>query len=107
MQLSELQFEVLNTMADDYEDIEQIYISANKLLLDERRPAIRFPLSVLIDEVNAMLAAGLIEAKISSDERLAPLDTINPGALHHYWFCPTESGRRAWKAHPNEEAASG
>jgi hypothetical protein len=65
--LTELQFTILDGMADDYEDAEQLYIYANRKLREEQQIAIdspnmllcvRFPLRELIDEVGNMLRDG-------------------------------------------------
>ncbi len=110
--LSELQFKILDGMADDFEDIERLYLYVNRQLDKERSAGLDFPLMVirerfplrdLIDEIGHMLQQGYIEAMISNDESIAPLRPLNVSALHHYWFGPTAKGKRAWKAHPTEE----
>lgn len=104
MKLTELQITILDGMSDDYEDIEQLYLYANRTGVEGRQsnmqvaqisPGIRFPLRELVDEIAHLLREGYIEAKYSNDEELAPLQPINAGALHHYWFGPTEKGKRA------------
>src|SRR6267142_2077068 len=79
--LTELQFAILNGMADDYEDVEQLYLNANREFAEEKLSSVqlprtlvqvRFPLRDIVDETN-MLREGYIEAKYSNDEGLAPL----------------------------------
>jgi hypothetical protein len=41
--LSELQFTILDGMADDYEDLEQLYLHANREFSDEEQANIQFP----------------------------------------------------------------
>jgi hypothetical protein len=93
-------------MADDYEDVEQLYLFANVDSAAERGAgiafprqllAIRFPLREMIDKIANMLREGYIEAKYSNDAELAPLHLINFSALHHYWFGATEKGLQGWK----------
>lgn len=109
-ELTELQYLILDGMADDYENIEQLYLYANRDWDEEKRLGVEFPLKVyrdhmLIDEVAAMLHDGHIEAKYSNDENIAPLEPLDFTLLHHYWFGPTAKGLRAWEAH--RQAASG
>ena len=111
--LTELQFTILNGMADDYEDLEQLFLYANRDVSEEEQTHIqfprvlvevRFPLRDLIDEIGNLLRAGFIEAKYSNDEQVAPLRPVDFAALHHYWFDATEKGTRAWKAHSGYES---
>jgi hypothetical protein len=113
--LSELQFNILDGMADDFEDIERLYLYANRQFDEERRAGLEFPLMVirerfplrdLVDEIGRMLQQGYIEAMISNDERIAPQGPVNFAALHHYWFGPTAQGKRAWKAHPTKNRST-
>ena len=106
--LSELQFVILDGMADDYENIEQLYLYANRDFAEEERLGIEpprmvvrdhHPLHTIIDEIAAMLEEEYIEAKYSNDEDFAPLRPLDFAVLHHYWFGATEKGRRAWEAH--------
>lgn len=107
--LTKLQFEILDAMADDYENIEQIYLCANREFVKEREVGLDSPLIIVeankyllhdvIDELTDMLEEGYIKAKYSNDESVAPLDSVNLAALHHYWFGPTEKGQRAWDAY--------
>ena len=108
MKLTELQFEILDGMTDDYEDVEQLYLYANRNFEAERRLNVsmplmivgtRFPLRDVIDEVRNLLERGLVRAKYSNDESAAPLSPVNVAALHHYWFGATAIGTEAWKAH--------
>jgi hypothetical protein len=107
-ELTELQFKILDGMADDHEDIEQLYLYANRDFAAESEIGIdsprwlievRFPLCELIDEIARMLREGYIEAKYSNDEALAPISTLNFSLLHYYWFGPTDKGQCAWKAY--------
>ena len=109
--LTELQFWILDGMADDYEDIEQLYLYANRRFSEEDQRnvefplilvEVRFPLRDVWDEVAKMLRQGLVEALISNDEQIAPLRPLNLAALHHYWFRATERGAEAWKAYQSE-----
>jgi hypothetical protein len=106
--LTELQFAILNGMADDYEDVEQLYLNANREFAEEKLASVqlpqalvqvRFPLRDIVDEITNMLRQGHIEAKYSNDEELAPLRPIDSGALHHYWFGATDKGTQARKAY--------
>jgi hypothetical protein len=115
--LTALQFAILDGMADDYEDLEQLYLSANREFSEEEQQNIwfprmlvqvRFPLRDLIDEIGSMLSEGYIKVKYSSDDRGSPFDeqgVPDLAALHHYWFGATEKGTRAWKAHLAHEAS--
>jgi hypothetical protein len=104
--LTELQFTILDGMADDYEDVEQLYLYANGEFAEEianvqfprMLAQVRFPLRDIVDEITNMLREGYIEAKYSNDEQLAPLRPIDLTALHHYWFGATGKGMQAWKA---------
>jgi len=111
--LNELQLTILDGMADDYEDVEQLYLYVNGDFSEEERANIqyprmllqvRFPLRDLIDEISTLLNEGYIEVKYSNRERGAPFN--EPGKpirpvdfteLHHYWFGATEKGTQAWK----------
>jgi len=111
-QLTEIQFEILDAMTDDYEDIEQIYLYANREFVKERELGVDSPLIIveinryllhdMIDELTGMLSDGYVKAKYSNDESIAPLDPINLASLHHYWFGWTEKGQRAWDAYRHE-----
>jgi hypothetical protein len=105
--LTELQLTILDGMADDYEDVEQLYLYANRVPAEEEHANIRFPrmlvqvsfhLRDLVDEITNMLHQGYIEAKYSNDEEVAPLNPPNVALLHHYWFGATDKGTELWKA---------
>ena len=107
--LTELQFTILDGMADDFEDVEQLYLHANRDHAAEEQAGVqfpqmlvqvRFPLRDIIDEIVNMLREGYIKANVSNDEELAPLRPLNFTLLHHYWFGPTRRGQEAWKNHP-------
>jgi hypothetical protein len=108
--LTELQFLLLDGMADDYEDIEQLYLFANRDLAEEKRAKIEqphkilrdeYPLREIVDEIALMIQKEYVFAKYSNDEQVAPLSPLNTALLHHYWFGATEKGIRAWKAFQN------
>jgi hypothetical protein len=107
-QLTELQFTILDGMADDAEDIEQLYLFANRRFAEESSSNIQFPcmlvevrfaLRDICDEMAEMVHEGYIEAKYSNDERIAPLCPLDFTALHHYWFGPTAKGTTAWNGY--------
>jgi hypothetical protein len=113
--LTQLQFVMLDGMADDYEDVEQLYLFANRAFAEEKHAGIRrphrllrdqYPLREIIDEIAWMLREGYVEAKYSNDEEIAPLAPLAFAAPHHYWFGPTEKGKQAWKAYPEDETRS-
>src|SRR5579859_3310424 len=100
-EMTELQFTLLDGMADDYEDVEQLYLYANRQFAAETEANIqfprmlievRFPLRLIVDEIANMLREGYIEAKCSNDEELAPLSPMNFTVLHHDWWGPTDKG---------------
>jgi hypothetical protein len=96
-EIAKLRFHILDSMMDDAEDVEQIYLSTNRdgLLKEPLQP--RFALREIIDEMKLMLQEGYIRAHISNDEKQAPLDDINLMLFHHYWFSPTNTGEEAWQ----------
>ena len=113
--LTELQFVILDCMVDDYEDIEQLYLCANRQTAEEHRLGTQFPLKIIsvsyplreiVDEVACMLEEGYVVAKYSNDEKVAPLESVNSAALHHYWFGPTQKGTEAWQAHHKRQASA-
>jgi len=113
--LTELQAVILDGLADDYEDVEQLYIYANRKFAEEEKLDIqsplmlvhvRFSLREVVDEIVSMLGRGYIEVKYSNDETLAPLHTANFSALHHYWFGATDRGVQLWKAHATDNASN-
>jgi hypothetical protein len=106
--LTELQFTILDGMADDYEDVEQLYVYANREFAAETQAGvqspymlvqIRFPLREIVDEIASMLREKYIEARYSHDEELAPLHPLDFAMLHHYWYGATKKGQDARKAH--------
>ncbi len=108
IELTELQFRILDGIADDYEDVEQLYLFVNRDFAAESELGVRFSRNVievrfslreLMDEIANMLDEEFIEAKHSSDEKVAPLNAFNLKLLHHYWFGPTEKGHRAWSSY--------
>jgi len=103
MSISRLQFEILNAMADDMENVEQVYLSVNELYLGNERFPVRYLLTQVIQEMASMLEEGFIEVKMSDDQALAPLHPVNPEKLQYYWFAPTPKGKTEWDAYPYEE----
>ncbi len=104
MALTELQFKILDAMMDDYEDVEQVYLTINREFLESRgepnygQP--KYQLVPVIDEIRQMLEDGFIKAHVSWDENIAPVNQVNRAALHYYWFAPTEKGKGEWKNYP-------
>ena len=98
-QLTDIQFAILDAMADDAENIEQIYLDANSEYINGERPNIKYLLHTLIDEIVCLLKGGYVEPQYSHNEKIAPLSSVNLSALHYYWFSPTDKGRAAWQAH--------
>jgi|SRR5581483_4260679 len=105
--LTKLQFLILDGMADDVEDVEQLYLYANRRYEEEARLDMQFPLMAVrvtyplrevIDELVRMLKEGYIEVIGSSKETLFPARRPDFGGFHHYWFGPTEKGKQAWRA---------
>jgi hypothetical protein len=96
-QIAELRFNILNSMMDDAEDIEQIYLSTNRDEFSKEPRQPRFSLREIIDEMKFMLREGYIKADISNDEKQAPLGDVNLMLFHHYWFSPTKTGKEAWQ----------
>jgi hypothetical protein len=95
--LTELQFQILNAMMDDAEDLEQIYLAANRSSLEAGSIQPEHPLRDIIDELNSLLKGAYVEAPKSCNTSL-PLPP-DSSLLHHYWFSPTEKGKQAWKAY--------
>ncbi len=71
MALTEIQFTILDLMADDYEDIEQLYLQANRgparkaetsVELPRLSLQVRFPLHDIVDGVATLVREGYIEA---------------------------------------------
>jgi hypothetical protein len=114
--LTALQFKILDGMADDYEDVEQLYLYANRDFTGEKQAnvqfpqmvvEVRFPLRDIVDEMVNMLREGYIFAKYSNDERFAPLDPLNWAQLHQYWFGATGKGTQLWKVHAADDRKIG
>jgi hypothetical protein len=98
-EIAELRFHILDAMADDAEDVEQVYLFVNHShVQSEIQP--QFHLREIIDEMKFMLEEGYIKADYSNNEKLAPLHDVNASAFHHYWFSPTDKGKEVWSAHP-------
>ena len=106
-ELTKLQFLLLDGMADDDEDIEQLYLYANRRYEEEARLGMEFPLVAVrvtyplrdvIDELVRMLKQGYIEVKGSSKETFFPSKHPELAGFHHYWFGATEKGKQAWKS---------
>jgi hypothetical protein len=107
--LTQLQFVILDGMADDYEDVEQLYLFASRDFAEEKHARIEYPHKVLrdqyplreiIDEIAWMLREGYVEAKYSNDEEFAPLKPLDFAALHHYWFGPPRKESRLGRLTP-------
>ena len=114
--LTELQFTILDGVADDYEDVEQLYLFANRDIAEEGKSNIEFPrmlvqnrvpLRDIVDEIANMLRDGYIEAKYSNNEESAPLRPLDFTVLHHYWFGATDKGQQAWKAYSTDKSLNG
>lgn len=97
-EIAELRLQILNAMMDDAEDVEQVYLSANRneFLAAPCQP--RFPLREIVDEMKLLLEEGFVEACFTNDEKQAPLDNLNLALFHHYWFSPTKRGKELWEA---------
>jgi hypothetical protein len=96
-EIAKLRFCILHVMMDDAEDVEQVYLSANRDVLFKEPLQPRFALRDIIDEMKLMLDEGYIKAHYSNDEKQAPLDNINLLLFYHYWFSPIESGKEVWR----------
>src|SRR5258708_20235247 len=93
--MTELRFQILNAMADD---VEQIYLAANRSSLEVGSIQPQYPLRDIIDEINSLLQEGFIKAEFCNDPKLP--SRVPDGLLHHYWFCPTEKARQPWNPYP-------
>jgi hypothetical protein len=64
MALTQLQYEILDAMMDDYEDVEQVYLTINrKFLASINEPNYgqpKYQLVHVIDEIRDLLEGGLI-----------------------------------------------
>jgi len=96
--LRDLQFEILNAMMDDPEDVEQIYLAANRNSFNARSIQPEHPLRDIIDMLNSLLKGGYIEAPNFCNKSSLP-QPPETSLLHHYWFSPTEKGKQAWEAY--------
>lgn len=95
-QIVELRFQILNTIMDDAEDVEQVYLSMNRdEFLKELQPC--YALRDIFDEMKLMLETGYIRVYSSNDEIGAPLENVNFTPFHHYWFLPTDAGKDTWQ----------
>jgi hypothetical protein len=96
--MTELQFQILNAMMDDAEDVEQIYLAANRSSLEAGSIQPEHALRAIIDELNSLLRGCYVEAPKFCNRSSLP-QPPDPALLHHYWFCPTEKGRQEWAAY--------
>jgi hypothetical protein len=106
--LTQIQFTILDGLADDYENVEQLYLYANGEYVAGAQAEghcprvvieVRFPLRDLLDGIGEMLRAGYIAVQYSDDERVARVRPVDFSALHYYWFGVTEAGKREWIAY--------
>ncbi len=81
--IDELKHEVLEVLANDYEDLEQLRDLLGKVPSQRLREA----LWELIQE-------GLVECLRPSRTALHPVSNPNPSELATYWFALTEEGER-------------
>jgi hypothetical protein len=95
---TELQFQILNVMMDDAEDVEQIYLAANRRSLETGSIQPEYPLGEIVDELGALLRRGYVEAPKFCNESSLP-QPPDSSLLHHYWFSPTEKGKQVWEAY--------
>lgn len=96
MAVNRLQFEILDVMMDDCEDVEQVYLAINRQQLMANGQPTELLIRI-VDEMRCMLNEGLIEAQKSWDETVAPLKTLDLTYIHYYWFVPTQKGKEEWK----------
>jgi len=96
--LTELQFQILNAVMDDAEDVEQIYLAVNSSSLETGSIQPEHPLRDIIDELNSLLKKGYVEAPRFCNTSSLP-QPPDSSMLHHYWFSPTEKGKRAREAY--------
>lgn len=63
MALTQLQFEILNAMMDDYEDVEQVYLTINREFLalsgEPNYGQPKYQLVHVMDEIRGLLEGGL------------------------------------------------
>ncbi len=94
---TELQFQILNAMMDDAEDVERIYLAVNWNAIEAGTMQPDYSLKQVIEELNVLLRVGYVEAPMyCNPNRPLPPESF---ALHHYWFGPTEKGQQAWQAY--------
>lgn len=98
MALSELQLAILNAMMDDYEDLEQVYLTINRAALRTNGQP-KHLLVMIADELLALVDNGLIEPRSSWKDDIAPVAKLNRAAIYCYWFSPTEKGKNEWRQH--------
>jgi hypothetical protein len=96
---------ILKAMMDDAEDIEQIYLSINGSYI-KKKITPDFPLREIIDGINLLLDGGFVAARRSDDHIKAPLDKIDSGMLHYYYFSPTKAGHAFWDENKAELKAT-
>ena len=96
-EVAELRFHILNAMMDDCEDVEQVYLFANCGRFETQGQP-KFSLRETIDEMKLMLEEGYIKPVFSNDDKQAPVGSVNLSLFHHYWFSPTEKGKKVWAA---------
>jgi hypothetical protein len=95
-EIAELRFCILDAMADDCEDVEQVYLCANQDYFEPGSQP-RFCLREIIDKMKLMLEEGYIKPDFSNDEQQDPLALVNPSLFYHYWFSPTKKGKEVWE----------
>ena len=96
MGLTDLQWNILNVMMDDYEDVEQVYLSINRDALMARGQPDHL-LFVVVDEIRNLLASGHVKAEYTNDEGRTPVGNLNQELIFYYWIGPTDKGKQAWK----------
>ena len=105
--LDKMAWEILNATADDWENLEQIYLmigfdfSAENYAEAEKgayylRPAKGAPLlEEIADRVADLVECGLFEARRGEDRRSVP-DLTDRSYVWQAWFRMTQAGRSAW-----------
>ncbi|MGA2696268.1 MAG: hypothetical protein ABSE92_09405 [Terriglobales bacterium] len=93
-EITRLRVEILDAMMDDAEDVEQIYRSLNRTVLEYPNEP-KHPLRAIIDELKYTFEEGLVKADYTNNESVAPLATVKFDLFHHYWFSPPEKGKNA------------
>jgi len=95
MVLSRIEWEVLNATADDWENLEQIY-----LLLTQPMGQVNGvgpSLNEIADAICALTNAGLLEARLENG-RMLPMPCQDLHYVWQAWFRMTAQGRSAWNA---------